>query len=104
MNTAVSEELVVAYAAPILPGVPVLPTTMPVVGVPNLAGVYLAARYKTGQHGVTRDSPQTLGLVSTGGSFLTTPFTGHNSNYQTAANARGQFYMGCRNQENPDCF
>jgi hypothetical protein len=51
-----------------------------------------------------RDSPKTAGFISTGGSFLSTPYSGHNNNYQTAANARGQYYMGCKTQENPDCF
>jgi hypothetical protein len=104
MGRATNQKLVTAYAAPIVPGGPVPPTKLPVVGVPNLAGVFMAARYKPGQHGVMRESPKTGGFLPTGGSFLTTPYTGHNNNYQTAANARGPFYMGCRNQENPDCF
>jgi hypothetical protein len=77
---------------------------MPLVGVPNIAGVFMAARYKPGQPGLKREAPKTLGMLSTGNDYLTTPYSGHNNNYQSAANARGPYYMGCKNQENPDCF
>lgn len=104
MSKAIDDELISAYGVPIVSGLPVPPSTMPLVGVPNMAGVFMAARYKPGQPGVKREAPKTLGFLSTGDDYLTTPYSGHNNNYQTAANARGQYYMGCKNQENPDCF
>jgi hypothetical protein len=104
MSKALNKKLITAYALPIVPGAPVPPTSMPLVGVPNIAGVFMAARYKPGQPGLKRDAPKTAGVLSTGNSYLSTPYSGHNNNYQSAANARGQYYMGCKNQENPDCF
>jgi hypothetical protein len=96
-------KIVTAYAAPILPGGPVPPTVLPGVGVPNIAGVFMTARYKPNQKGVTQSAPMLFGMGG-GGGFLSTPYTGHNNNYQTAANNRGNYYMGCKTQETPNCF
>ena len=104
MGKAANTKLIAAYAAPIVPGGPVPPSKLPAVGVPNMAGVFMAARYKPGQPGLKRDAPKTGGILSTGGSFLSTPYSGHNSNYQTAASKRGPYYMGCKTEENADCF
>jgi len=104
MGKGANTKLITSYAAPIVPGGPVPPAELPAVGVPNMAGVFMAARYKPGQPGLKRDAPKTGGILSTGDSYLSTPYSGHNSNYQQAASARGPYYMGCKNQENPDCF
>ncbi|WP_224360341.1 TadE/TadG family type IV pilus assembly protein [Hyalangium versicolor] len=66
--------------------------------LPNIIGVHLTARYKPRSPG----QKQGAGLGS--GDFLSTPYSGPNNNYRTAANARGPFYMGCRNAENANCF
>ncbi|MDY7231247.1 hypothetical protein [Hyalangium rubrum] len=91
------EKLVGMYAAPA--GAP-----NSLLGMPNIAGVFMTARYKPGSPGQKQDTP--MGLIPIGGfgnSFLSTPYTGPNNKYQQAYNARGPYYMGCKNQENPDC-
>jgi hypothetical protein len=109
-KATVSNQILFSYALPILPGGPVPPRTAklpgtPVdVGMPNISGVFMAARYVPGSPGEKRSSPRFGGMLPSGNDYQSTPYEGHNPNYQTAASARGEYYMGCRTAENPDCF
>jgi len=95
-----SDRMMMVNAAPILPGF-APPAVIPGIGA-NIAGVFMTARYKPDERGVKQEEPWLGG--SSGDGFLSTPYTGHNNNYQTAAGNRGQFYMGCKTQETPNCF
>jgi hypothetical protein len=103
MNKATlgGSRMMTTYAVPLLPGGPVAPSVMPGVGVPNLAGVFMTARYQPNQRGIKQGEPSFFGGA---GNFQSTPYSGHNSNYSSAANNRGQYYMGCKTQETPNCF
>ncbi len=68
--------------------------------LPNMAGVFLTARYKKGQP--DKNEQEAPGPGKDG--FQSTPYAGANNDYQTAAKARGHFYLGCKSPENPDCF
>jgi len=98
--TMSGDKMLTTYAAPLLPAVRP-PNVLPGFGVPNIAGVFMTARYKPDERGVKQGEPS---LFGGSGDFQSTPYAGHNNNYTTAANARGQYYMGCKTQETPNCF
>ena len=60
--------------------------------------MHLTARYQPQSPG------QTQSAKTGGNSFQSTPYSGPNNAYTTAANARGPYYLGCKNAENPNCF
>jgi hypothetical protein len=70
--------------------------------LPNIMGVHLTARYQNAMS--TPDREQTKPGLFGSDKFQSTPKTGANNNYNTMANARGNYYLGCKNPENPDCF
>jgi len=74
------------------------------MGLPNISGVFLTARYQPGSPGVRQPKPPLLPFLAGSGGFLSTPYDGPNNDYQQAAGARGEFYMGCTSQETPNCF
>lgn len=100
--TVGSNRMLAVNGLPILPGMTVPPSVVPGVGVPNLAGVFMTARYQPNQRGIKQNMPWLGG--GGGDGFQSTPYSGHNPNYTSAASNRGQFYMGCQTQETPDCF
>jgi hypothetical protein len=100
-----SDKMLTTYAAPLLLGVRP-PNTLPGVGVPNIAGVFMTARYTptTSANGRYPKQGQPSFLGGGGGDFLSTPYDNHNNKYGQAASNRGQYYMGCQSQETPSCF
>ncbi len=68
--------------------------------LPNMAGVFLTARYKKGQPDKNEQDAPGTGK----GKFETTPWSNANSDYQNAGKKRGHFYLGCKNPGNTDCF
>ncbi|PTL82223.1 hypothetical protein [Vitiosangium sp. GDMCC 1.1324] len=76
-------------------------TTREAAGLPNMAGTFLVARYKAQSPG----QKQAAGGVTLGGGqkYLSTPYSGINNNYQSAASRRGVHYMGCRQAEQDKC-
>jgi len=79
--------------------------TRSVLGLPNMAGAFLVARYqpnKPQDHTQVRQKPPGfLGGMHKG--FQSTPFSGVNNNYKTAYNKRGTGYMGCKQPEKDRC-
>lgn len=79
------------------------PGTTGVNVLPNIIGVHVTARYKPNGNAANVRSQKKPGFIGND-KFQSTPYSGANNTYQSMANARGNFYMGCRNAENPDCF
>lgn len=71
--------------------------------LPNIMGVHVTARYKPNGNAADVRSQTKPGLFG-GSKFQSTPYSGANNTYQSMANARGSYYMGCKNAENPNCF
>lgn len=71
--------------------------------LPNIMGVHVTARYDPDSSGANSRSQTKPGFFGSD-KFQSTPYSGANNTYQSMANARGLYYMGCRNPENPDCF
>ncbi|HSP77167.1 MAG TPA: hypothetical protein VLQ93_01465 [Myxococcaceae bacterium] len=80
------------------------PTMRSVAGLPNMAGVFLVARYqpRKAQDQVRQKPPGLLGGAMHQG-FQSTPYSGVNNNYRTAYRKRGTGYMGCRQPERDRC-
>jgi hypothetical protein len=95
---AASERLMLVQTVP--------PSMLSNALMPNIIGVHLTARYKPKSPGQKQAKPKLMGGDgdSGGSGFLSTPYSGPNNDYQSAANARGVFYLGCKNAENPSCF
>jgi hypothetical protein len=71
--------------------------------LPNIIGVHVTARYKPNGNAANVRSQTKPGFFGSD-KFQSTPYSGANNTYQSMANARGPYYMGCKNAENPDCF
>ena len=71
--------------------------------LPNIMGVHVTARYQNAM-GANPNRDQSKPGLFGGGNFQSTPHSGANNTYQSMANARGNYYLGCKNPENPDCF
>jgi hypothetical protein len=69
------------------------------VQLPNIVGVFLTARYQKGNPDKNEEEGP-----GDGTKYESTPYSGANSDYESAAKKRGHFYLGCKNPENPDCF
>jgi hypothetical protein len=67
--------------------------------LPNIAGVFVTARYKPNAADPTQNTP-----LTGANQFQSQPYAPANNAYQTASNARGVYYLGCKSPENPDCF
>jgi len=77
--------------------------TMSNAMLPNIMGVHLTARYQNAMGANPKREQRKPGFFGNT-DFESTPVSAANNNYQTMSNARGKFYLGCRNAENPDCF
>jgi hypothetical protein len=71
--------------------------------LPNILGVHVTARYQNAMGANPKREQRKPGFFG-GTEFESTPYSGSNNTYQTMANARGRYYLGCRQAENPDCF
>jgi hypothetical protein len=100
LTTAVGTLTSNATSQQVMAVVSVPPGTASNVQLPNIVGVFLTARYQKGKPDKNeQDSPG-----GGKGKYQSTPYSGANSDYESAAKKRGHFYLGCKNPENPDCF